>query len=866
VPGEHSLGAPDAAPRSPVRPPRGDVSFEMVRAVVDLIDTPITLLNLDGRIRHLNPAYARLLGREPGDLQGLPVEAVLPASGPGWRADFARGAGLFRRLLARGSGRAVFPNQRRDGTIVQVEVVAELFRRRDRDSSWILARVTDLGGQINQLDAQVTALRQLAAASDDLLAKIVRVAREVVGAHYAAIELTENDRIVRIVQDGVSEVDGAAIGRLPEGHGMLGAMLAAPGAIRVADIGADRRASGYPEGHPPIRSFLGVPMEAGSRRYGHLFFGDKIDLDEFTIIDERLAEVFAIHAAIAIRDERERGVMATTIEALRTRDRERERLLSAIEQAPDPIWILEPDGTIAYANTAVGRLYGYEPEELLGRTPAVLDGGSETAEFWDEMWTTVRGGRAWSGTIRNRAKDGSIVQIDSTVSPVVDSAGKVTAIIAADRDVTRERALESDIERQARERESIEAALRGIDPTWTPERIAAAACTEIIRLSDVGSAAVFDLTPGAESVLGVAGLMSDQMVPGAPIPDRTAMSLRARTIAGPWIHDARLDPVEASASKAVAATGLQMVAYAPFSSPHGTFGIIGIGSHDPQTAPRLVERLSALAIFGSLLGVLLGPGLDSRHRGTEAQAEVQATLDAAAFSSLFQPILDLETGRIAGYEALTRFSNHETAASAFAAAARAGLGVELETATLVEAVNAAEVLPADVFLSLNASPEFIASGEVARILAGGSRPIVLEITEHVPIVDYPSLRSTLSGLGPRVRLAVDDAGAGFASFRHILELAPDFVKLDIGLVRGIDSDPARQALVAGMVFFAAERQLRLIAEGIETAAELATVRRLGVPLGQGFFLGRPRADGGKRSSRRIARLAPAIVDPDRRAP
>jgi EAL domain-containing protein (putative c-di-GMP-specific phosphodiesterase class I) len=256
-----------------------------------------------------------------------------------------------------------------------------------------------------------------------------------------------------------------------------------------------------------------------------------------------------------------------------------------------------------------------------------------------------------------------------------------------------------------------------------------------------------------------------------------------------------------------------------------------------------VERLSALAIFGSLLGVLLGPGLDARHRGTEAQAQVMATLKEAAFSSLFQPIVDLGTGRVAGHEALTRFSGHQGPALAFAAAARAGLGVELETATLVGAVLSAEGLPADAFLSLNVSPEFIASGQVARILAGGSRPIVLEITEHVPIVDYASLRATLSTLGPRVRLAVDDAGAGFASFRHILELSPAFVKLDIGLVRGIDADPARQALVAGMVFFAAERQLSLIAEGIETAAELDTVRRLGVPLGQGFFLGRPRADG-----------------------
>jgi PAS domain S-box-containing protein len=529
---------------------------------------------------------------------------------------------------------------------------------------------------------------------------------------------------------------------------------------------------------------------------------------------------------------------------------ERERLASAIEQAPNPVWILEPNGIVTFVNAAATRLYGYAAAELLGRDPSILNSGRETPEAWDERWSTVRGGRRWSGTIVNRAKDGSLVEIESTMSALLDAEGQITAIIATDRDVTRERALESDLERQARERESIEGALRGIDPSASPEEIATAACSEMVRLSDIGSAAVFDLTPGAETTLGISGLISGSMVVGAPIPELVAESLRARTVAGPWIHDVRLDPI-GSDSRTAVTTGLQSVAYAPFSSPNGTFGVIGIGSHDPESAPRLVERLSALTIFGSMLGVLLGPGLDARHRGTEAQALVRANIEDSAFTSFFQPIVELETGRVVGYEALTRFSGHQGPALAFAAAARAGLGVELETATLVGAVKAAALLPPNAYLSVNASPEFIASGAVRRILAGIERPIVLEITEHVPITNYAALRRTLASLGPNVRLAVDDAGAGFASFRHILELAPNFVKLDIGLVRGIDADPARQALVAGMAFFATERKLVLVAEGIETPAELETVRRLGVQLGQGYLLGRPQA-GRKSSSWRPA--------------
>ena len=142
--------------------------------------------------------------------------------------------------------------------------------------------------------------------------------------------------------------------------------------------------------------------------------------------------------------------------------------------------------------------------------------------------------------------------------------------------------------------------------------------------------------------------------------------------------------------------------------------------------------------------------------------------------------------------------------------------------------------------SLNASPELITSGALRALFAGLARPLVLEITEHVEIHDYAAVRAELLALGPMVRLAVDDAGAGYASFRHIIELSPDFVKLDIGLIHGIEGDSARQALLAGMAYFAVRRKIRLVAEGIETADELASLRSLAIPFGQGYLLGRPQ--------------------------
>ena len=152
--------------------------------------------------------------------------------------------------------------------------------------------------------------------------------------------------------------------------------------------------------------------------------------------------------------------------------------------------------------------------------------------------------------------------------------------------------------------------------------------------------------------------------------------------------------------------------------------------------------------------------------------------------------------------------------SAFHAAATAGVGLELEAATIESALDAAVLLPSGRFLDINVSPDLVMAGEpLGALLAASSSDVVLEITEHVSVHDYGELRQAIATLGKDVRFSVDDAGAGFASMRHILELAPTQVKLDRALVARIDADPARQALVTGLVHFAQAIDVMLIAEG-----------------------------------------------------
>jgi EAL domain-containing protein (putative c-di-GMP-specific phosphodiesterase class I) len=250
--------------------------------------------------------------------------------------------------------------------------------------------------------------------------------------------------------------------------------------------------------------------------------------------------------------------------------------------------------------------------------------------------------------------------------------------------------------------------------------------------------------------------------------------------------------------------------------------------------------MAAAIDYASILSAVAGPALAGRRESGAEQTRLEAVLVEQAFHIVFQPIVELETRFVVGYEALTRFTDGTPPDVRFADAERMGLGDEFEVAAIVKAISESTRLPDGVFLSLNVSPAVaLASTERLRVaLPGARRPIVLELTEHVPIGDYTELRTAIENMGP-VQVAVDDAGAGYASLRHILELRPTFAKLDISLVRGIDRDALRQAMAAGIQYYALRTGCRLIAEGVETDEEANTLLALGVDLAQGYLFGKP---------------------------
>jgi EAL domain-containing protein (putative c-di-GMP-specific phosphodiesterase class I)/DNA-binding NarL/FixJ family response regulator len=231
------------------------------------------------------------------------------------------------------------------------------------------------------------------------------------------------------------------------------------------------------------------------------------------------------------------------------------------------------------------------------------------------------------------------------------------------------------------------------------------------------------------------------------------------------------------------------------------------------------------------------------QRRQELQEQLLVALDGDGLEMVYQPIFDLEASRVVGVEALARFSlePNRPPNEWFAAAAGVGLSTRLEFNALSRAIAARPQLPAGMFLAVNLSPMAVMSRQLLDAVPKSvADQLVVELTEHTPVIDYAELSLALAPLRALgAALAIDDAGAGFASLRHILELAPQFIKLDISITQKIEHDRAALAMAVALTSFAGAIDAKIVAEGIETENELSAVRSLGIQLGQGYHLGRP---------------------------
>lgn len=291
-------------------------------------------------------------------------------------------------------------------------------------------------------------------------------------------------------------------------------------------------------------------------------------------------------------------------------------------------------------------------------------------------------------------------------------------------------------------------------------------------------------------------------------------------------------------------------------TPYGMFCCLS-----PRPMPTLNERdLATMKVFASLAAKQVNGTLEERRDAQQTQARIGSVLAEGGYEIVFQPIFDFLTSTVCSCEALCRFAPapYRSPDKWFNEAFAVGLGVELELAVAAAAIECFPDLPDGITLSVNVSPHTLADPRLGDVLDPryADRTIV-EVTEHAKVADYAELLLSLAALKRRgVALAIDDAGAGYSGLQHILQLAPDYIKMDMSLTRSLDADPARRALASALVFYAGETGSCVVAEGIETPSELATLKRLGVHRGQGYLLGKPGP---------IAALGPGGAPPLRRS-
>src|SRR3954462_2685614 len=243
-------------------------------------------------------------------------------------------------------------------------------------------------------------------------------------------------------------------------------------------------------------------------------------------------------------------------------------------------------------------------------------------------------------------------------------------------------------------------------------------------------------------------------------------------------------------------------------------------------------------------------GAPSRGHGTAAtdndwtRAIERVLTEPELVRPVFQPIVDLDRGVACGYEMLARFVSPIKASPLawLAEAERRGLDTQLE-AMLVEAgLEALAWLPDGCFLTINVSPRGLAAESVTALLAAREslEGVVIEVTEQAVVEDYDDLEYVLRSLrAAGAAIAVDDAGAGYASLHHIVELRPQFVKLDRSLVADLDRDPTKLAVIESLITFSSRIDAWIVAEGVERAEEMAALQHMRVPLCQGSWLGMP---------------------------
>jgi len=532
-----------------------------------------------------------------------------------------------------------------------------------------------------------------------------------------------------------------------------------------------------------------------------------------------------------------------------------------VEQSPASVLITNTMGEIEYVNAKFTEVTGYLPEEVIGRNPRVLKSSYTPLETHRAMWETIKAGQEWRGEFYNRKKNGELYWEFASISPIKSPTGQITHFLAVKEDITVRKKYEEQILRQA----NYDDVTRLPNRVLALDRLSQALARAHRQKSMVGLLFIdLDRFKIVNDTLGHA--TGDHLL--REVGQRLSLCIRegdtvARlggdefTIVLPDIGAPKHAEVVADKVLDVFAQPFMVDGQELFTTASVGITLYPLDAHDSHALMRNADAAMYRAKeMGRNRAQFFTRELNEQAmERVRIESLLRHALERNEFSLHYQPIIDLRSGRLVGTEALLRWKNETLGtvppAHFIPMAEDTGqinmIGAWVIRTACRQVAEWRKLGAAPLRISVNVSSRQFRSPAlieaVSQSLNDNQMPpdhLELEITEGLLMEDVPEITlafQRLTALG--VRFSVDDFGTGFSSLSYLKRFPVTSLKIDRSFVKDVIDDPDHAVLVQAIINMAHSLNLHVVAEGVETAEQMAFVRENGCDSVQGYFVGKP---------------------------
>ena len=539
---------------------------------------------------------------------------------------------------------------------------------------------------------------------------------------------------------------------------------------------------------------------------------------------------------------------------------------SVLEAMGQPVIATDLEGKVLYWNRAAEETYGWSSGEALGRRSRDLTVPKESLEKAEEVVSELRAGRTWSGEVLLRRKDGSIVPVFVTATPLFDARGDLAGMIGVSSDISERKALQEELERRASH-----------DPlTSLPnrhafvERIGQALRRTRRRQNSREVGVLFMDLDGFKTINDSLGHEAGDRLLVA-VAERLRNRLRSEDVLARFGGDEFAVLLEDTAGTSEAIRVAQRIAEdlrEPFTvddfqvSLSTSIGITLGTAHANDDPERMLRKADSAMYRAKEQGpgryAVFDPAMQARaQERLELEAELRRALEQEEFVLYYQPEVSLHDGKMVGFEALLRWQHPERGLlkpAAFVPIAEdTDLIAPIGRWVLEEACQQAKrweeerPLASPMTMEINLSSKQLRRQGLVRTVEEAlaradleAHTLALDMTETVLIrvsEDNTQGLDALKEMG--VRLGLDDFGTGYSSLSYLKRLPVDRVKVDKSFVKGLGENATDTALVRMIIDLCHTLGVEIMAEGIETSEQAVLLRDMGCDLGQGYYFARP---------------------------